>query len=93
MAENPRKEVFKSLIMEVVRSAPPGVAVTRAQLHERAKAALPDETNDDESCYPGCKDGHPKWKHEFDRSIYDLMTRTPRLIRSGRTRGTYILGP
>ena len=93
MAENPRKEAFKEFIMQELRNAPhPRDGVSKKELVAAVKQELPELTDDSEPCYPGCESNHPKWRHEFDRSIYDLGARRPPLIRQGPKRGTYILG-
>jgi hypothetical protein len=93
MPENPRKEAFKAFIMEELRNAPhPRDGVTKKELVAAVKREHPELTDDSEACYPGCQSAHPKWRHEFDRCIYDLGAATPPLIRHGSGRGTYILG-
>lgn len=56
------------------------------------RAEFPDLFNDDERCYPGCKAKHPKWRHEFDRAVYDLTQTRPAKIKSdSHQRGLYRL--
>jgi hypothetical protein len=83
MAVNPRKERFKELIMSNMRAV--GGPVSKTSMIEQARSEEPDLFDDAEPCYPGCATEHPKWRHEFDRCIYDLtQTRPPKLWAEGR---------
>ena len=86
MPENPRKEAFKTLIMDALREAN-GRPVERSALIDGARAKRPDLFDDEEPCYAGCRSNHPRWKHEFDRSVYDLSARHPPKLRSTGRRG------
>jgi hypothetical protein len=91
MADNPRKDAFKRLILDTLRKSGPSHPVPKDELLDAARLQLPDLCDDTEPCYPGCDTGHPKWRHEFDRSIYDLTATRPPKIRPGPKRGSYVL--
>jgi hypothetical protein len=93
MTENPRKRAFKEAILDRIRSEPAGAAVARSDLIAFVRSDLPELCDDSEECYPGCRSMHPKWRHEFDRSIYDLTATRPAKLRSSpHRRGYYLLG-
>lgn len=92
VAENPRLDAFKHVIMDVMRSAGRRVAVEKAQLVAAARERHPEYFDDDEPCYPNCGKHRAKWVHLFDRAIYDLRSAHPPKLMSGRRRGTYELG-
>ena len=90
MPDNPRKEAFKEIIMGTLRETGPRKPVPRDVLIARAQELKP-ELFDDEPCYPGCRSHEQRWRHEFDRSIYDLRSTRPPKIQSGAEKGTYQL--
>ncbi len=92
MPENPRKDAFKVLIMERMRASK-NQAVAKDDLIAHGRAERPELFDDGEACFPGCKGRHPKWRHEFDRAIYDLtQTRPPKMETVEGRRGFYWLG-
>lgn len=92
MPESPRKDAFKTVIMEIMREAGPGVVVSKDELLAEAKRRIPEWFNDSEPCSSRCRQGHAmKWEHQFQRCLYDLRTAIPAKIRSADERGTYVL--
>lgn len=90
MSENPRKDALKRLILENLRRERRSRVWSRTELVELAMTARPDLVDDD-PCYPGCDKHRTKWRHEFDRSLYDLRSTRPPKVVSGAPRGTYQL--
>lgn len=84
-----RKDAFKATIVGLMsdrRERP------KDELVRLVRAKHPDLFDDGEACYPKCGTRHPKWKHEFDRAVYDLTQTIPKkLVATGR--GVYIAGP
>jgi hypothetical protein len=93
MPVSERKETFKEFIMGYLREASkPSSGVPKADMLVAVKEQYPELTDDSEECFPGCEGRHPRWRHDFDRSLYDLTARRPALIVSA-SRGYYTLGP
>jgi hypothetical protein len=90
MPSNPRLDAFKELIMAEMRSAGPGVDLSKNELLSLARKQLPEFVDDSEPCYQDCKHS-AMWIHKFERAIYDLRTTRPPKIKAGQTRGCYRL--
>lgn len=74
---NERLRAFRESVESVLREAEPGKPISKAEVVAAVRGQHPDLFDDTEPCYAGCKGRHPKWRHLFDRAIYDLTTRTP----------------
>ncbi len=84
--QNERLYAFRSLIVDALKAEPGGLA--KPDLITTVRARAPEFFDDTEPCYPGCKGRHPRWRHIFDRAIYDLSSAIPRKVYSPQ-RGVY----
>jgi hypothetical protein len=85
-----RVDQFRALILERMKKSAPGESVTKAQLVEWITTTHPELCNPTEPCYKKCRAKHPRWRHLFDRAVYDLTQTTPRKLES-TGRGVYRL--
>lgn len=85
VATNERKDTFKREIQAALREAGP---LAKKELIELGRERSPEQFDDDEACFDGCKGRHPRWRHDFDRAVYDLTQTRPKKIWSPR-RGVY----
>ena len=83
-AGNPRKNTFRLGILKVMREDPTK-AYTKQELVDRVRDLFPEQFDDQERCYPRCDTRHPKWRHEFDRVVYDLTAGLPPHVVNLRT--------
>lgn len=89
-ATSPRKVAFKRVITDYLREHG---SATKQELVAAAKREVPELCDDDEPCSPGCMTNHPKWRHQFDRAVYDLTSSIPPKIRGdGGRPNVYRLG-
>ncbi len=86
--QNERLDAFRRTIQDVLKAHPSGLP--KNDLIAAVRAKLPTFFDDEEACYPGCKKKHPRWRHIFDRAIYDLSSAIPRTLYSPE-RGVYRL--
>ena len=78
-----RIDAFKRVILHAMQTAGRGVDVPKSELVRAAKNSVPQLCDDSEPCYEKCKGSHPRWKHLFDRAVYDLtQTRPRKLVRT-----------
>lgn len=77
-ATSPAKDAFKKVILDLLRERG---AATRAELTAAVRAAEPELCDDSVPCSPGCTKHTAKWRHQMDRSLYDLTSSIPPAIR------------
>ena len=70
-----RKDAFKALIMQRLRSADGPVPLS--DLEAFIQSERPELCSDEEECGPACKGKHPRWRHVVSRSLQDLKQAIP----------------